>query len=184
MLRGGRSENTRQTDHLSSPSETDVIHMKHLLPKLAALSLACLTALPACCLAAEAAQPAQAEPLPQVVDVALGGGGLLRGQVVDTQGAPLKDTPVSVWFANHQVATTTADENGQFSVSGLRGGVHQVVAGQGSGVYRLWTAEAAPPTAKSGTLIIPGQTVVRGQNGYPVRSILQSPVREATPLAV
>ena len=148
--------------------------MKNLLPKLAAAALSCL---PACCLAADAAQPAvPAQAVPEVHDVALARGGLLNGQVVDSQGAAMKAVPVSVWFENHQVATTVSDENGQFSVSGLRGGVHQVSAGQGSGVYRLWTAEAAPPTAKPGKVVVPGENIVRGQNGYPVRSILQSPI--------
>ena len=148
--------------------------MKNLLPKLAAVVLTCL---PACCLAADAAQPTNpAPPVPEVLDVALARGGLLNGQVVDAQGAAMKAVPVSVWFENRHVATTVSDENGRFGVNGLRGGVHQVSAGQGSGVYRLWTAEAAPPTAKAGEVVVPGQTVVRGQNGYPVRSFLQSPI--------
>lgn len=145
--------------------------MKNSLPKLAALVLTCL---PACCLAAESAQPAQ--PAPEVLDVALARGGLLQGQVIDAEGAAMKAVPVSVWFENQQVATAVSDDNGQFSVSGLRGGVHQVAAGQGAGVYRLWTAEAAPPTAKPGTVSVPGQSIVRGQNGYPIRSFFRSPI--------
>jgi hypothetical protein len=145
------------------------------IPLTTNVMLACLAVLPACCLAAEPAQPA-ASSAPIVQDVALARGGLLQGQVVDSQGLAMKAVPVSVWYENNQVATTVSDEQGRFSVGGLRGGVHQVSAGQGAGVYRLWTAEAAPPTAANGTVVVPGQAIIRGQNGYPVRSILQSPV--------
>src|SRR5687768_8026968 len=104
--------------------------MKLSLPKLAVL---CLGVSPACCLAAEAVQAAKTEQaVPQALDVALERGGLLRGQVVDSQGAMMKAVPVSVWFENQQVAKTVSDDKGQFTVSGLRGGVHQVTAGQGA----------------------------------------------------
>jgi hypothetical protein len=145
--------------------------MKLSLPKLVAVSLAML---PACVLAAQAEKTAQ--PVPEVLDVALARGGLLQGQVVDAQGAAMKAVAVSVSFNNQQVAKTVSDDSGRFTISGLRGGVHQVSAGQGAGVYRLWTPEAAPPSAKPGTVVIPGEAVVRGQNGHPVKGILQSPV--------
>src|SRR5688500_8644927 len=101
-----------------------------------------LAVLPACCLAADAKSEV---PMPAVADVALARGGLLQGQVVDAKGSPMKGAPVSVWHENQQVAKTVSDDNGQFQVAGLRGGVHMVVAGQNSSTYRLWTAEAAPP---------------------------------------
>jgi hypothetical protein len=147
--------------------------MKLFLLKLTAL----LALLPACCLAAQGVPEKKMAPAaPQVLDVALGGGGLLQGTVVDSQGAAMKAVPVSVWFDNQQVVSTMSDENGRFSVSGLRGGVHQVVAAQGASVYRLWTAEAAPPSAKPGAVIVPGETVIRGQNGYPMPPFWRSPV--------
>jgi hypothetical protein len=151
--------------------------MNKSFSKLAALVLAGLAAMPAWCLAAEAASPASpAQSAPQVLDVALARGGLLQGQVIDTKGAAMKAVPVSIWFENHQVATTVSDDQGRFSVNGLRGGVHQVAAGQGGSTYRLWTAEVAPPTAQTGTVAVPGQAVIRGQNGNPVGNILTSPV--------
>lgn len=122
--------------------------------------------------------------VPVAVDVALAEGGLLRGQVLDAQGAPLKNSPVSIWHENHQVAATVSDGQGQFSVMGLRGGVHRVVAGEQQAVYRLWTAEAAPPAARPGTVVIGGTSVIRGQNGQMVqgphtglpRGLINSPV--------
>jgi hypothetical protein len=111
-----------------------------------------------------------------VIDFALAPGGLLSGQVVDAAGAPLAGAPVSVWHENHQVVQTVSDQHGQFSVAGLRGGVHQVVAGQNQGVYRLWTAQAAPPSAQKGTILLGNSPVVRGQNGELGRSLLTSPI--------
>lgn len=149
--------------------------MKQTLLTLAMLSLGGLPA--TCCLAAEALAPESLNPSrPAVLDVALDRGGLLRGQVIDAQGAAMKQAPVSIWFENRQVATSTTNDQGQFSVTGLRGGVHTVSAGQGGEVYRLWTAEAAPPSARNGTLVISGETILRGQNGQPIRSIVYSPI--------
>jgi hypothetical protein len=147
--------------------------MKLPLPKLAAFLT---VVLPACCLAASGQPEKPAQAVPEVQDVALARGGLLQGQVVDAKGTAMKAIPVSVWFNNQQVAKTVSDDSGRFTVTGLRGGVHQVTAGQGAGVYRLWTVDAAPPSATSGAVVVPGEAVVRGQNGYPVRSILESPV--------
>ena len=130
-------------------------------------------------LTAQAAEttPAKAvEPAPVAVDVSLAQGGLLQGQVVDAQGAALKGAPVSIWFENQQIAQTVANENGQFSVGGLRGGVHHVVAGEGYGMFRLWTAQAAPPSAQSAATVVSGEKVVRGQNGQMIGSFLRSPV--------
>ena len=125
--------------------------------------------------AAESAQPTNVSPA-VARDVALAPGGLLRGHVVDAKGVAMKGAPVSVWHENYQVAQTVTDENGQFSVTGLRAGVHRLQAGQGGDVYRFWTAEAAPPGAQPGSVVVPGEAVVRGQNGTPVGSILQSPI--------
>ena len=140
----------------------------------AAMAMA-LAALPACCLAADA--PIEPPPVPAMTDVALARGGLLQGQIVDAKGAPMKAAQVSIWHENQQVAKTVSDNNGQFRVAGLRGGVHLVVAGQNSSAYRLWTSDAAPPNASTGTVVMPGETVVRGQNGYPIAgNIIRSPI--------
>ncbi len=85
-------------------------------------------------------------------------GGCCKARWSIRKGAAMKAVPVSVSFDNQQVANTVSDESGRFSVDGLRGGVHQVSAGQGAGVYRLWTPEAAPPTARPGSVVIPGES--------------------------
>ncbi|OHB70027.1 MAG: hypothetical protein A2V70_18425 [Planctomycetes bacterium RBG_13_63_9] len=108
-----------------------------------------------------AAPPGQ---MPAAVDVTLGEGGVLAGQVVDPQGSALAGASVSLWERNRQVAATTTDRNGCFSVSGLHGGVYHVAAAGRHGLYRLWNPGMAPPSSRQGTLLVaPGQTV-RGKD--------------------
>jgi hypothetical protein len=98
----------------------------------------------------------------RVIDVALEAGGLLQGQVVDTENVATAACEVVLLRNGQEVARTTADREGRFSVSGLRGGVYQVMAGGGGGVYRLWAPRTAPPSASSSALVVAGE-VVRGQ---------------------
>jgi len=100
-----------------------------------------------------------------VGDVALSAGGVLRGQVLNPQGAPIAGTAVTVLASGREVASVQTDARGNFAVEGLRGGSYTVVAGHGGGLYRLWTENSAPPQASSGVLIVSGQSVQRGQSG-------------------
>lgn len=106
-----------------------------------------------------AASPA---PQPLINDVALGANGTLRGQVVDGQGTPKTDADVTVWQNENRVAAAKTDANGNFSVAGLRSGVHQVAAGEGVNVYRFWAPNTAPPAASQEALVVSDQNVVRG----------------------
>lgn len=112
-----------------------------------------------------AAAPVAATPA--VVDVAMADGGVLHGQVVDIQGSGTAGIPVTLKAQNQDVVRTTTAEQGRFSVSGLRGGVYQVSAGEGQGVYRLWTAKAAPPSAQ--------KNIVFTQGGG-VKTLLANPI--------
>lgn len=104
-------------------------------------------------------------PAPPVPDVALADGGLLQGQVVDAQGAPLGKTPVSVWQQSREVARTATDNNGYFAVRGLRGGAHRVIAANNQASVRLWKPGTAPPTARQALLVVTQRPMVRGQYG-------------------
>ena len=95
----------------------------------------------------------------QMADVTLARGGVLRGQVVNSQGKPVAGAAVVIRFAGTTVARTKADEEGHYAVKGLRGGVHQV----NTTVTRLWTEGTAPASARSNLLTVVGR-VVRGQN--------------------
>ncbi len=101
-----------------------------------------------------------AEPLaaPVVGDVALSDGGLLQGRVVDLHGTGVAGAAVSLKAQGQEVAAATTTAEGRFAVSGLRGGVYHVAAVDGHGVYRLWSAGTAPPSAQN-------KVIVYTQNG-------------------
>jgi hypothetical protein len=104
--------------------------------------------LPQLCFAAPPPPPA-----PAVADIALADGGTLHGRVVDLQGAARVGVDVSIRAQDREVARAKSTAEGQFSVQGLRGGVYQVAAGQGQGVYRLWATNTAPPSAQKDVIV-------------------------------
>lgn len=112
------------------------------------------------------------------VDVALQNGGVLLGQVVDPQGRALAGVPVSLRYQDQDIATTKTGDEGYFAISGVpHGGVYQIAAGEGHGVFRLWTPGAAPPTVQPGALVVAGSNTTRAQyNGFSgVRNFLSNP---------
>ncbi|MBC8868807.1 MAG: carboxypeptidase regulatory-like domain-containing protein [Planctomycetes bacterium] len=98
----------------------------------------------------------------QVRDVALQENGLLNGQVLDTQAAPVAGAPVVVGQQGKVIAETRTDATGRFAVAGLKGGIYQVVTVEGGAVYRAWAPHTAPPAVQSDALIVSGDTVTRG----------------------
>jgi hypothetical protein len=120
-----------------------------------------------------AAQPIATAPT--FTDVALAEGGTLRGVVINAEGEALPQAKVSVLHDGKQIATTTTNEQGQFRVAQLRGGIHQVVAGEGTSVYRLWAPETAPPSATQQAMVVADGGVQRGQNPGPIKRIVTNP---------
>jgi hypothetical protein len=112
-------------------------------------------------------------PTPAVVDIAMADGGVLHGQVVDLQNRSVASVPVFVRAQNQDIARTTTTSDGRFSVQGLRGGVYQVAAGQGQGVYRLWTANGAPPSAQNNAIVY---TQNGGGGGGTLKMLLANPI--------
>ena len=101
-----------------------------------------------------------------ISDVALDQKGELVGQLVDKQGRGVAGAAISVKYGTREIARTVTNARGLYRIRGLRGGVHQVVAGQQVNVFRFWNAQAAPPSAKNSALTVVGASnVVRGQFG-------------------
>ena len=61
-----------------------------------------------------------------------------------------------------RVAQTVTDERGMFAVQGLRGGLYTVNSGRAATLYRVWTADTAPPVAKQSVWLVSEGSVVRG----------------------
>ena len=85
--------------------------------------------------------------------MALGEDGLVTGSVVDREGEALPNQTVAIRYADKVVAQVKTDAEGKFAVKSLRPGVHQVVSANGIGIYRFWSAQAAPPDSRSDVLV-------------------------------
>jgi hypothetical protein len=120
-----------------------------------------------------AGTPAPASP---VVDVALRDGGVLIGQVVDGQGAAMANVPVSLKAEQHELAVAKTSKEGYFKFKGVRGGVYQLTAAEGHGIYRVWSPGTAPPAAEEGALLVNSDDVVRGQSGGGLKGFLTNPL--------
>lgn len=96
-------------------------------------------------------------------DVALSTGGLLNGTVLNTAALPVAGVVVSVLHEDKVVAKTMSTEKGEFSVKGLRNGVHVIKVGTTQQRVRLWSADAAPPAAVENLAVVVNDDAVRGQ---------------------
>ncbi|GEM_PF-595374 len=118
-----------------------------------------------------AAQPAK----PVIVDVTLQEGGVLFGQVVNPQGTPMANTAVRISDGRQELGVAKTNKDGYFAFKGLKGGLYQMNAANGSGMYRLWVARTAPPSAQKGALLVSGQDLARGQMMPRLRTWMQNP---------
>jgi hypothetical protein len=119
---------------------------------------------------AQAASPSVASstratesPRGAIRDIALGHAGELRGQVLDIQGQARPQLPVLIVRQGEEIARTQTDQQGRFVVPGLNGGLYEVHTPIGSSVYRAWTAGTAPPAAVTEAMVIPDESLIRGQ---------------------
>ena len=98
-----------------------------------------------------------------VGDVELDAKGSLHGVVINLQGVPVAHADVVVRYADREIAKTSTDALGCFSVEGLRGGTYLMTVGNSTKLYRTWVARTAPPKTSRLALVIVGGDLVRGQ---------------------
>ncbi|MCR9198153.1 MAG: carboxypeptidase-like regulatory domain-containing protein [Planctomycetaceae bacterium] len=82
-------------------------------------------------------------------DVQLTQSGVLQGAVASAEGQPLASAVVEVRYQGKTIAVATSGANGQFAVSQVRPGVHEVVVGSHAQPVRIWASGAAPPQSQS-----------------------------------
>ena len=109
--------------------------------------------------------PAAAAGQAPIADVALTTEGLLRGQLVDRDGAAKANVPVTVYAAEQAVGQSRTDRQGNFAIRLAKGGVYRLSDGETSTILRVWTSQSAPPSAKSGVLMVSDKDLARGQLG-------------------
>ncbi len=106
---------------------------------------------------------AAAPSKPAIADVQLHKDGVLLGQVVTAQNAPVPNESVLLNNGKKELAKAQTDRNGYFAFKGLESGIYQVVAANNQGTYRAWTPGTAPPSGNQGVLIVAQNSAVRGQ---------------------
>lgn len=121
----------------------------------------CLAALGVCLSGAVFAAPPATKPV--VHDVALMSGDSLVGQLVDAQGVPKAGVDVKLLLEQRPLSVTQTDAQGKFAFRGVRGGIYQLTAANGTESYRLWAPGTAPKGTPPTALMTAGDTVVRGQ---------------------
>jgi len=100
-----------------------------------------------------------------IVDVALTQDNLLRGQVVNREGAPKAGSKVTLASSGRVVAQAVTDDQGVFALKVAKGGVYVLSDDEGAVMVRAWTKAAAPPSTKTGVLMVSDREVARGALG-------------------
>lgn len=101
-----------------------------------------------------------------IKDVELSKEGVLYGQVYTPQGQVVPNAVVQLRYQGTAVAAARCNPEGQFAISGVRGGAHEVVVGPLRNPVRLWAEGAAPKSATKGMIVAIDETIVRGQDVY------------------
>jgi hypothetical protein len=96
-------------------------------------------------------------------DIELSRDGALFGQICNSEGRALEHASVSLKYQGHVVASTVTGRNGEFVITGVRGGAHEMHVGSVSAPVRLWKNGTAPEGAVEGLVIAADENVVRGQ---------------------
>jgi hypothetical protein len=114
-----------------------------------------------------------------IADIVLTKDGLLQGQLVDRSGSPHAEAAIVVSNSDGVVVRSQTDAHGYFSAKIAAGGVYAVTSGQSGAMLRVWTARNAPPSAKSGILLISSEDLARGQRACcpPARPTCCPPVQ-------
>ena len=110
-------------------------------------------------------KPQGAPQQSSLVDVALTQDSILKGQLVDRQGAPRAKAKVRLMSGANVLGETVTDEQGVFQVKVDRGGIYTLQDGQASALVRVWTHQAAPPSAKTAVLMVSDSGLTRAALG-------------------
>lgn len=128
------------------------------------LTAAALLAAPQTLAAEQLSKPVAS---PSTVDVMLASGGVLQGYVVDAQGVPAAEVPITLTTTTGEAVVATSDAKGRFGFRGLEGAGYLLETEHGVVNCRAWTAAAAPPRSSATLLLVHDDQLVRGQWAAP-----------------
>ena len=101
-----------------------------------------------------------------IKDVELTANGTLYGQVYTPAGKTVADARVYLRYQGAPIAVAKSNAKGQFAISGVRGGAHEIVVGRVNHPVRLWNNGAAPKAASAAIGLAVDETVIRAQDVY------------------
>jgi len=96
-------------------------------------------------------------------DVELTGDGTLYGQIYTSEGRVVENAPVELRYQGVSVAHAMTGANGDFVITGVRGGAHDLSVGAATTSVRLWKNGTAPEGAVQSLIVAGDESVVRGQ---------------------
>lgn len=100
-------------------------------------------------------------------DVELTTDGALQGQVRTSEGHPVDNAVVELRYQGTPIARTTTGARGEFFITGVRGGAHELHVGSMASPVRLWKSGTAPEGAVEGVVVSADENIVRGQQCDP-----------------
>jgi hypothetical protein len=96
-------------------------------------------------------------------DIELTADGVLRGQVFTSEGRAVPNAQVELRYRGQAVAKATTGQQGEFLISNVRGGAHELAVGSLESPVRVWKSGTAPDGAIEGIVISADEDIVRGQ---------------------
>jgi|GEM_PF-2261073 hypothetical protein len=96
-----------------------------------------------------------------IIDLLLGRGGSLEGQLKDAGGQLADGAELSIWQGQKLIWKGPVDQAGKFHLKNLTTGIYRVVYGEQSILCRAWANEDAPPKAQ-GSLVLKTEKPVTG----------------------
>lgn len=102
-------------------------------------------------------------PKPVVRDVALSVAGELRGQLLTPAGVSAAGQTVSLVQGERVVSRAETNDAGEFGFRSVKPGVYALGADGRFQACRVWSKDAAPPSATTDVVLVNGDEVVRGQ---------------------
>lgn len=104
----------------------------------------------------------QQKSLP-VVDVSLATDGSFRGSVVNANGQHLDGVSLQLRSMRNAKTMSTVTNNGEFAFEKVAGGSYQLTTPNSNYFCRIWTKQAAPPSAVDKLLVVSDDRLARAQ---------------------
>lgn len=96
-------------------------------------------------------------------DVELTSDGTLHGQIYTSEGRVVENAPIELRYQGTTVARAMTGQNGDFAITGVRGGAHDLSIGTATAPVRLWKNGTAPDGAVASLVFAGDENIVRGQ---------------------